>query len=130
MPYHIVFEKPFAVTKIDDYVNPCCWGGDVVVRRLLPIVEGRYRDIQANQDERGWFIWFREGIVALAIDVQCEDPETGRFLVRLTGRTRKWVVSRVADGPELDALADAVVAQLSSWPVSGLTTARVDAEPG
>lgn len=126
MPYQIVFEKTFAVSQIDDYLNPSCWGGDVVARRLLPAIEASYRDVQCNQEDWGWFIWCRDGAVQLAIDIFCDDPDAGRFRLHLVRKIRHWVSSRVVDGPELEQLRERVVAQLDAWHVMHLTTSRLD----
>lgn len=128
MPYQIVFAKTLAISNTDDYVNPCCWGGDVVARRLLPMVEASYRDIQCNQEDWGWFIWFRDGSLTLAIDIFCDDLATGEFRIHLTSKMRKWVSSRIVDGPELDALKANVLAQLAAWQVSELQASKLDAE--
>lgn len=128
MPYQIVFAKNVQVSHVDEYVNPCCWGGDVVARRLLPVVEERYRDIQCNQEDWGWFIWFRDGALSLAIDIFCDDATTGEFRIHLTSKLRRWVSSRVVDGPELEWLKSSVVSQLSEWPVADLATARLDSQ--
>lgn len=128
MPYQIVFTKTFPVPNTDDYVSGCCWGGDVVARRLLPVVEVRCRDIRCNQGDRGWFILFRDGAVNLAIDISCDDPAMGLFRVHLTSKTRKWVSSRIVDSPELEMLKKVVLAQLALWPVSGLSSAKLDEE--
>ena len=74
MPYEIAFTKRLDVADTDVYINECCWGGDVVTEQLLPTVNARYEDVQRDQEDWGWFIWFRKGRTSLAIDVFCDVP--------------------------------------------------------
>ena len=115
MPYEVSFTKRVEVTDREQYINDCCVGGDIVVNRLLPAVRARYTDIQTEQEDWGWFIWFREGDVRLAIDVFTDDP-AGEFRIHLTSRARRWgVFDRVVDTPELDALRALVASELAAW---------------
>ena len=61
MPYELSFTKRVPIVDREQYINECCIGGDVVVNRLLPSVRSRYTDVQTNQEDWGWFIWFRQG---------------------------------------------------------------------
>ena len=79
MPYEVSFTKRVPVLHREQYINECCIGGDVVLNHLLPSVRARYADVQTNQEDWGWFIWFRKGHVRLAIDVFTDDPEQGFF---------------------------------------------------
>jgi hypothetical protein len=100
MPYAIEFTKPVQVADPDIYINECCWGGDVVTKQLLPLVTGEYDDIQHEQEDWGWFIWFRKDRIALAIDVTCDDPEQGAFRIHLTSRQKRWLLpARIVDTP-------------------------------
>jgi len=127
MPFEIAFTKPVQVADPDVYINECCWGGDVVTERLLPLVTGQYDAIQHEQEDWGWFIWFRKGRGALAIDVFCDDPEQGAFRILLTSRQKRWLLpGRVVDTPELDELKDAVLRELESWTGNACTATRVD----
>jgi hypothetical protein len=74
MPYELSFRKRVPITNREDYINECCVGGDVVVNHLLPSVRARYTDVETNQEDWGWFIWFRKGAVRLAIDVPLISP--------------------------------------------------------
>ena len=117
MPYELSFSKPLSVADPEVYINDCCWGGDQVRDYLLPMVEGRFEKIQTTQEDWGWFIWFRKGEVRLAIDIFCDNPETGEFRVRLSSeRKKEWVFGRwEIDASELEELKDQVVARLSEW---------------
>jgi hypothetical protein len=116
VPYEVAFSKKLSPEHLDAYINECCWGGDLVSAQLLPTVRQRYGKLQANQEDWGWFIWFREGRVALAIDVFCDDPETGTFRIHLTSRRKRWLVfDSVDDCPELEELRQTVVPLLDSW---------------
>ena len=128
MPYELSFTKRVPEVDRERYFNECCVGGDVVVDRLLPAVRARYASIQTNQEDWGWFIWFRQGNVRLAIDVFTDDPDEGVFRVHLTARTRRLLVlDTVVDTPELEDLRALVVAELTAWVGgSGVRTTRLD----
>jgi hypothetical protein len=111
-----------------DYFNECCVGGDAVVDQLLPPVRARYSHIQTNQEDWGWFIWFRRGSVNLAIDVFTDDADAGAFRMHLTSRAKRWLVfDGVVDTPELEELRELVVSELTAWGAEALTAAKVDA---
>jgi hypothetical protein len=116
LPYEVSFTKRVAQLDREDYINDCCVGGDAVVNQLLPSVRARYADIQTNQEDWGWFIWFRKGDVRLAIDVFTDDPDEGAFRIHLTSRTRRLLVlESVVDTPELDELRALVASELTTW---------------
>jgi hypothetical protein len=116
VPYEVSFSKVFAVPDSGRYINPCCWGGDVVTAEFLPAVRGKYESIHHEQEDWGWFIWFRSANRNLAVDICCDDAESGAFRIRLTeSRKRLILPAAVEDGPELDELRDLVVAQLRQW---------------
>jgi hypothetical protein len=116
MPYEISFTKRVPIDNREQYINECCVGGDVISERLQPAVRERYGDVQAEQEDWGWFIWFRRGPVSLAVDIFTDDPEAGEFRIHLTARTRKLgLFSRVQDVPELDELRGLVLQELNGW---------------
>ena len=115
MPYDLFFEKKFEVADPDGYWNDCCFGGDVVVDQILPLLKG-YSDVMSNQEDWGWFIWFRDGGVKLAIEVFCEDKERGAYRVHFSSSKRKWLVWEYAvDTPELERVRELVDKQLAAW---------------
>ena len=127
MPYELSFAKALPPLDLDEYINPCCIGGDVVVRHLLPSVTGRYTDMQTNQEDWGWFIWMREGNVALAIDVHTDDHERGLFRIHLTSRIKRRLFSdRVEDTPELDQLRTIVIERLEQWVDGAVDSERIE----
>ena len=127
MPYEIAFTRPVAITiDRDQYINECCVGGDVVVDALMPAVRARYTDIQSNQEDWGWFIWFKNGAVKLAIDVFSDDGDAGKFRIRLTSQTKRFIGYKEADTPELDELRALVESELKKW---SATDIAVDADP-
>jgi hypothetical protein len=127
MPYEVSFTKRVAVVDREQYINECCIGGDVVVNRLLPSVRAGYTDVQTNQEDWGWFIWFRKGSVRLAIDIFTDDPEEGAFRIHLTSRTKRLLVfDTVVDTSELDELRALVASQLESWVGGAVRITRLD----
>jgi len=125
MPYEVSFTKQVPIVDREQYINECCIGGDVVVNHLLPSVRARYSDVETNQEDWGWFIWFRQGTIRLAIDVFTDDPE-GAFRIHLTSRTKGWLRSSVVDTPELDELRGLVVSGLQAWGAADVSVTRVD----
>ena len=126
MPYEIEFSKPVQVDDPEEYFNECCYGGDVVSDQLLPIISERYTNVQANQEDWGWFIWFREGAVSLGVDIFCDDPATGAFRLHVPSRKKRWLLRRVVDTPELEGLKELVVARLSEWVGKAIEVRRLD----
>ena len=127
VPYDLTFEKTFEVPDQEGYWNDCCFGGDVIVDQILPSLKDRYSDLWSNQEDWGWFIWFREGGVKFAIEVFCQDRERGEFRVHLSSSKRKWLVWEYAvDTPELERLRDLVHKVLSGWLGNPPRSKRVD----
>ena len=122
MPYEISFTKRVAITDREQYWNECCVGGDHVVNQLLPAVRARYEDIQTNQEDWGWFIWFKKGAVKLAIDVHTDDGDAGEFRIRLTSQTKRLIGYKEEDTPELDELRQLVESELQKWQATNVTT--------
>jgi hypothetical protein len=130
MPYEVSFTKRVPVLDREDYINECCVGGDAVRDRLLPAVQERYDGIETNQEDWGWFIWFRRGSVRLAIDIFTDDPDEGAFRIHLTSRTKRLLVlDQVVDTPELEELRGLVVAELTAWTGRAVQVAPVDDAP-
>lgn len=128
MPYIVSFVRPVQIADREQYINDCCVGGDVVLERLLPSLRGRYgADLQSNQEDWGWFAWFGQSGVKLAVDVHTSDPDVGEFVVHLTSRRPRLLLgTKVQDTPELEQLRELVISQLESWPVERLSVERVD----
>jgi hypothetical protein len=127
MPYALRIAKPVAITDRAQYINECCVGGDIVLDRLLPRIRATYTGLQTNQEDWGWFAWFEQSGVRLAVDVFTDDPETGEFQIHLTSRRPRFLLgAKIADTPELEALKALVVGELQAWPVSRLEIERVD----
>jgi hypothetical protein len=127
MPYEVSFTKQVTLTDRERYINECCVGGDAVVNQLLPLVRERYADVDTNQEDWGWFIWFRQGPVRLAIDVFTDDPDEGHFRIHLTSRTKRLLVlDTIADTPELESLRRLVVGELERWTQIPVSVVRLD----
>jgi hypothetical protein len=124
MPFEIAFRRPVAITDREQYINECCVGGDQVVDALLPSVREGYEAIQTNQEDWGWFIWFKKGAVKLAIDVHTDDGDAGEFRIRLTSQTKRFLGYKETDTPELDELRGLVESELRKWSATGVETTR------
>ena len=121
MPYEIAFTRPVTIVDREQYINECCVGGDAVVDALLPAVRDRYQDIESNQEDWGWFIWFKKGAVKLAIDVHTDDGDAGEFRIRLTSQTKRLFGYKEADTPELEELRALVESELRKWSATVLS---------
>lgn len=129
MPYELSFRKKVAPADPDQYFNECCVGGDVVSARLLPQIEERYTHVRADQEDWGWFVWFRSENIALAVDICCDDPEAGDFRVHLTSRRRRRLLPAVIeDTPELEDVRALVVSSLEGWVEGPVRVARLDSD--
>jgi hypothetical protein len=129
MPYGVSFTKAFPITDRNEYWNECCVGGDVVSDQLLPSIRTHYTNIDANQEDWGWFIWLRKDKVKMAIDIFTEDPDKGIFRIHLTSRTKRlFGLGPVADTPELDELRELVLSELKNWGCTNIEVARLDEE--
>jgi hypothetical protein len=124
MPYEIAFTKPVTITDREQYINECCVGGDRVAAALLPAILARYAEIQHEQEDWGWFIWFCEADVKLAVDIFTDDADAGQFRIMLTSRKKKLLFDKAADTPELDELRALVVAELEKWQANGITVSH------
>ena len=124
MPYEIAFTRPVSITDREHYINECCVAGDQVAAALLPSITPRYMDIQHEQEDWGWFIWFRKGDVKLAVDIFTDDAGAGQFRIMLTSRRRKLLFDKAADTPELDELRDLVVAELEKWKATDVSVSH------
>jgi len=129
MPYAISFTHPVVIGNRDDYLNDCCIGGDIVLDQLLPTLRERYGDVQSDEEDWGWFAWFTDGDIRLAVDVFTDDPQAGAFRMHLTsGRRRLLVGAKIVDTPELDTLRDIVVEALEAWLGTRPPVVRIDPE--
>ena len=125
MPYEIAFTRLVALADRDDYINECCVGGDAVVDALFPaVLAAGYENIQRNQEDWGWFIWFKKRSVKLAIDVHTDDGDAGEFRIRLTSQTKRLLGYKEADTPELDELLKLVESALKKWSATGIAISR------
>jgi hypothetical protein len=116
MAYEIEFTAQISVSNPHIYINDCCWGGDVVRDRLMPLVRGRFSDIQTAQEDWGWFIWFRRGAVLLAIDIFCDEKATGRFRIHISANKKKWLILRsTVDSSETSEIKEAVAGEIRKW---------------
>ncbi|MCL2524765.1 MAG: hypothetical protein FWF20_04550 [Betaproteobacteria bacterium] len=128
MPYIIGFVKPVQIADSERYINDCCIGGDIVLDWLLPTLRERYGgDLQSSQEDWGWFVWFEQSGVKLAVDVHTDDSKRGEFRLHLTSRKPRFLLgAKIQDAPELEQLRDLVLSRLQSWPVERFNIEQVD----
>jgi hypothetical protein len=127
MPYAIHFVKPVTIVDREQYINHCCIGGDIVLEQLLPSLTERYGNLQSNQEDWGWFAWFEQSGVKLAVDVFTHDDAVGQFQIHLTSRKPRFLrPAKILDTVELESLRDLVIAKLQAWHVGDLKVEHVD----
>lgn len=129
MPYELTFTKLVSVADPDQYFNECCIGGDVVMNQLLPILRTRYEDIESNQEDWGWFAWFKDAGSNLAVDVFCDNPDAGEFRIYVTSNVPRFLFgAKVIDTPELEPLLGIVIDAISKWVGQAPQVMRLDAK--
>jgi hypothetical protein len=126
MPYEISFSKHVTISDREQYINECCVGGDIVVGWLLSAVRERYADVQTNQEDWGWFIWFHKGRINLEIDVFTDDPEGGLFRISYFAKEAVLWFYAVVDTRELEELRRLVASELARWDVVAIKIEHLD----
>lgn len=97
--------------------------------QLLPGIRSRYGDIQAEQEDWGWFIWFARGETALAVDIFCDEEESGYYRLHLTSRIKRRFLSDVVkDTAELEDLRTLVNDTITEWLGRAPTVTRLDSK--
>ena len=93
MPYEIARSGGSSPSRIATSISTNAASAVMrLIDALMPSVQARYSDIQSNQEDWGWFIWFRKDKVKLAIDVHTDDGDAGEFRIRLTSHERpSWL---------------------------------------
>jgi hypothetical protein len=127
MPYIVSFVKPVEVVDPAQYINDCCIGGDLVLNQVLPALKQRYGELTSTQEDWGWFSWFEQAGVKLAVEVHSNDAKAGEFQIHLTSsKPRMLFGSKIQDTAELEELRVLVERQLQCWSVEKLTVERVN----
>lgn len=127
MPFELSFSKRISVDDPEIYFNECCWAGDRISDRLLPMIRDNYDSIWNDQEDWGWFIWFREGRTKLAVDVFCDDPTAGAFRLFLTSQRKRPILGyRIEDSDELATLKTRVRKALEGWVDGNVGEALLD----
>ena len=129
MPYELTFTKVVPISDRDQYINECCVGGDVVMEQLLPVLRQKYEDIESNQEDWGWFSWFKDASSNLAVDVFSDNPDAGEFRIHITSNVPRFLFGpKVSDTPELDQLLGLVADAISKWTGQSPHVLRLDAK--
>ena len=127
MPYELKFSKVIVVENRDVYWNECCVGGDKISDHIIPMIRENYSDIQDNQEDWGWFIWFKGGSSKLAIDIFCDDPDEGQYRIFLTSQVKpSFFGYRIIDSEDLVLLKKRTKEVLANWVDSEIVEALLD----
>ncbi len=131
MPYELSFVKKVDYGDTEKYFNECCYGGDVIQDIILPSIKENYQDVQADQEDWGWFIWFKDSSkkISFGVDIFCDDPQNGEYRIHLTSRTKKWMgfSNTAVDVPELDTLCNKVTSLINQWSGGQCKSEKLDA---
>ena len=129
MPYELTFTNVVPIADRDQYFNECCVGGDVVMDQLLPMLRARYEDIETNQEDWGWFAWFKDAGSNLSVDVFCDNPDAGEFRMHVTSNVPRFLFgAKVIDTPELEPLLGIVIDAISKWAGQAPQVMRLDSK--
>ena len=127
MPYELAFTKHLSIQDPGIYINDCSIGGDTISKLLLPTIRKHYSNIQHEQEDWGWFIWFTCGPTKLAVDIFCDDPSTGSYRIHLTSQVKRTFFGyTISDTPELEKLKDHITGLLEGWIDASLSEAVLD----
>jgi hypothetical protein len=130
MPFEVSLRLPgLSVPEDADYINDCCWGGDVIAGHLSPHVKERYRGVASGQEDWGWYVWITDRDYRLEVDIFCDSREGAEFRIHLVStRRRRLLPNVIVDLPSLDDLKAFVVPILESWSGRPCGVARLDAK--
>ena len=128
MPYELAFTKKVQIDDDSLYFNECCYGGDVISDVLMPKIREIYTDIQSGQEDWGWFIWFKGINSRLAVDIYCDDFQSGDYRIHLTSRKKGWILDKIIDTPELDDLKQSIIQVLETWASGPIKVDKLDAK--
>jgi hypothetical protein len=117
MAYEIEFATDVSVTDPEIYINDCCWGGDVVRDRLLPIVSTTrvYDSVRTGQEDWGWFLWMRLGKELTRVHIQCDDKDGGIFRIHVFGSVKQWLRWKDIDTLEVERMNEVILNEIKKW---------------
>ena len=115
MAYEIEFAVTLTVADPEIYINDCCWGGDVIRDRLLPVVKDGYSSVQTCQEDWGWFIWMDRGPQRTGVDIYCDDKDSGAFRIHIYGSRRKWFLLKFVDGDDIEHVKELTINEINKW---------------
>jgi hypothetical protein len=117
MPLEVSFTlSGLSVSDDADYINDCCWGGDVIAGHLLPHIKQRYQRVRWGQEDWGWYVWASDRNSRLEVDIFCDSQERAEFRLHLVSlRRRRLLPNVLVDLPSLEDLKALVVPTLESW---------------
>lgn len=115
MAYEIAFTANISVDHSEEYINHCCWGGDQITKKLLPVVVSGYERMETGQEDWGWYIWMRRGRQRTHIDIYCDDRETKDFRIHLYGTRRIFLKLEFVDGEDIDAVKRVLLQEIVNW---------------
>ena len=117
MAYEIEFTTKVSVTDNQVYINDCCWGGDVVRDRLLPVVltSTGYDRVMTGQEDWGWYIWIRMGKQLTRVHIHCDKKETGMFRIQVSSAQKRWLRWKDIDTSEDDRINELILREIKKW---------------
>jgi len=115
MAYEIEFTATLNVSDPKIYINDCCWGGDVIRDRLLPMVSSEYEHVETSQEDWGWFIWMRRGQQWSGVDIYSDEKDSGDFRIHISGWQQGWFGRKHIEGDDLEHIREVTVNEIGNW---------------
>ncbi len=126
MPYEISFQKQIEIKDEDVYFNECCYGGNVIADRLLPSIRERYKDVLSNQEDWGWFIWFKKDGYKLSIDIFCDNYSAAEYRIYITSQRRRYLIfEQLVDDEEIEKIKELVLENIDEWSLNTCKVSKV-----
>jgi hypothetical protein len=87
MQYVAIFHHEVAIKDKNQYINPCCYGGDVIGNLLQPRLRDAGFTIDLfDQEDWGWFLWLKKGKSGYSIDIGLEEEAQWKFKLFVVGK--------------------------------------------
>ena len=91
MQYVAIFHHKFEITEAKQYINRCCYGGDILLSLIEPhLSENDFKISKSDQEDWGWFIWCDKKKYRYSIDIGLEDEEHWKYKIFVIEKTSFW----------------------------------------
>jgi hypothetical protein len=128
MQYVAIFHHKFEITDAKQYINRCCYGGDILVSLIEPhLRENNFKIGKSGQEDWGWFIWFDKQKCGYSIDIGLEDEELWKYKIFVIEKTSFWkrLFSKSSES-NLDEICSLVDSALKSYGIKNISWFKAD----